>query len=113
MFQAVNEGGVNRQDFVEVDAILCLKCGYLSKIFLGWTIKTNQSNIPSIKWQSTDILLSYSTVGNPHVGVWCHAIDFYMITANGIVRGIDESSSDAEFKENSSQKVIICSLWLL
>ena len=30
-----------------------------------------------------------------------------MITANGIVRGIDESSSDAEFKENSSQKVII------
>lgn len=36
-----------------------------------------------------------------------------MITANGIVRGIDESSSDAEFKENSSQKVIICSLWLL
>ena len=38
---------------------------------------------------------------------------FYMITANGIVRGIDESSSDAEFKESSSQKVIICSLWLL
>ena len=31
---------------------------------------------------------------------------FYMITANGIVRGIDESSSDAEFKESSSQKVI-------
>lgn len=36
-----------------------------------------------------------------------------MITANGIVRGIDESSSDAEFKESSSQKVIICSLLLL
>ena len=44
MFQAVNEGLVNRQDFVEVDTILCLKCGYLSKIFLGLTIKTNQSN---------------------------------------------------------------------
>ena len=27
------------------------------------------------------------------------------MTANGIVRSIEESSSDAEFKENSSQKV--------
>ena len=27
------------------------------------------------------------------------------LTANGIVRSIEESSSDAEFKENSSQKV--------
>ena len=79
-----------------------------------WDEQLRQINqIPSIKWQSKDILLSYSTVSNPHVGVWCHAINFYMITANGIVRGIDESSSDAEFKENSSQKVIICSLWLL
>ena len=38
---------------------------------------------------------------------------FFLHTANGIVRGIDESSSDAEFKESSSQKVIICSLLLL
>ena len=33
----------------------------------------------------------------------------YLI-ANGIVRSIEESSSDAEFKENSSQKVCE-SLW--
>ena len=37
-------GGESTEDFVEVDTILCLKCGYLSKIFLGWTIMTNQSN---------------------------------------------------------------------
>lgn len=55
---------------------------------------------------SVVIYIYSSTIGNPYVGVWCHAIHFYMITANGIVRGIDESSSDAEFKESSSQKVI-------
>lgn len=35
-----------------------------------WDEQLRQINqIPSIKWRSKDILLSYSTIGNPHVGV--------------------------------------------
>lgn len=34
-----------------------------------------------------------------------------LLAANGIVRGIEESSSDAELKENSSQKVILPQLY--
>lgn len=56
-------------------------------------------------------LVVIQPIGNPLVGACIMSCNsFYMITANGIVRGIDESSSDAEFKESSSQKVIICSL---
>lgn len=77
MFQALNEGVVN-QDFVEGYTIF--KASNV-EIF-QWSFCDEQlrqiNQIPSIKCQSKDILmLSYSTISNPHVGVWCHAIFFF------------------------------------